>query len=126
MTAAALGSAHHASRAVSSAARLAKTFGGVKEPTQSALFGAKTTTPLGVVAAPTNLPFPLTVDAIDELQLKVPTLLLCRARPGAGDIAPRLGRCNTAAAAAVAVAAVTISAELGPVLCPPLFRLCAE
>ena len=39
-------------------------------PTQSALCGANTTTPLPAVAAPANLVPPLTVDAIDG-QLKV-------------------------------------------------------
>ena len=46
---------------------------GSHNPTQSALSGANTTTPLAAVAAPANFGLPpLTVDAIDELQLNVP------------------------------------------------------
>ena len=83
---------------------------GSHSPTQLALAGAKTTMPLGVVAAPSNLAPVLMVDAIGELQLKVPALVLCcSARPRAGDIPPRLGRCNAAAAAAVAITAGTIA-----------------
>ena len=40
-------------------------------PTQSAWYGAKTTTPLGVMAARENFELPLTADAIDELQVKL-------------------------------------------------------
>ena len=54
-------------------------------PTQSALYGAKTM-PLGVVATPPNfaavlLVDMLIVDMLSDGQLKVPALLLCRARP---------------------------------------------
>ena len=45
---------------------------GFHSPTQSALDGVNTTTPLAAVAAPPNFLFMLTVDAIDGLQLNVP------------------------------------------------------
>ena len=58
---------------------------------------------------PSNFSFMLKI----ELQLKVPALVLCSARPGADVIAPGLGRCKAAAAAAVAIAAVTIARSRG-------------
>ena len=44
---------------------------GSHRPTQSALRGANTTTPLPAVAAPANFKFPLMVDAIDGQLLSV-------------------------------------------------------
>ena len=55
------------------------------------------------------------ITTLPDEQLKVPSrLVVCRARPCAGDIASRPGRCNAAPAAAIAIAAVTIVRTIRP------------